>query len=532
VYAPVVRALLITVAVAGFGCKPHSAPVAGNADGGMGATLVSCGAGCVEPPGKPKDGGVLRVHIDAEPATLCDLVEHDAWGRWIMENQVQETLIFQEPWSGALGARLAERWKLDGNKLTLQLRRGVRWHDGKPFTAADVVFTLRAAKDPANGADQAADLAAVKSVDATDDATVVLTLGGAAPYLLQALAHISILPAHAYAGQSLRTAPASRAPVGTGPFRFDRWDTGKLLRITRNADYWGPRAHLDAVEFVVARDKNVALELWKRGELDVLFRLPSPRVADELAHDPARTGARLLAWTPRAYYFVVWNTTRPSLSKPEVRRALGQLIDRKRFMQVAFAGHARPVTGPYAPESSSYDPSVTAPEFDPKAASALKELSGTKLKFLATAGSRSVEQLATLFKEELAKAGITLEIETVDFATLLARLRDHSFDISALQWTVSLEQDNYNMFHSSQSKGGQNYGAFSDGDADALMVKIRNTADDEARHNLDRALHRRLAELQPYAFLCSPEAQTLLARRVHGLRPSADGLTFAEAWIE
>src|SRR5206468_2624826 len=110
-----------------------------------------CGpTGCpMDAAGVPHSGGELRVHVEAEPAILCDLVEHDVWSRWIMENQVAETLFFQDPWSGALSGRLAERWEATAAALTLHLRANVKWHDGAPFSADDVVFTLERARDPA-----------------------------------------------------------------------------------------------------------------------------------------------------------------------------------------------------------------------------------------------------------------------------------------------------------------------------------------------------------------------------------------------
>jgi len=522
------RVLVVVAALAA--CKRTPAPT----DAGplTGATRVQCGASCPDAVGTAVDGGELSIHADAEPGILCDLVEHDAWSRWIVENQVQETLLFQDPATGAIGPRLAASHVFSDDKtLVLTLRNRVHWHDGTAFSSADVAFTLGLARDPKIGADQAADLAPIVAVETPDAVTVRLRLGRPAPYLLQALSHISILPAHLYRGRDLRTAPTSRAPVGTGPFRFVEWLPGQRIVLARHDGYWGPPAHLAKVTFRFVRDKQVALTLYERGELDVLPRLPTPRVADSLVADPRRHGDTILAWTPRAYYYVVWNTQRPALAKPEVRRALGALIDRARFMAVAFGGRAQPITGPYVPGTPSYDRSIAAIAYDPVAAkAALAGIHDLKLTFLATAGSRSAEQLATQLQEDFGRAGVQLDIQTVDFATLLSRLRKHDFDVSALQWTMSLEQDNYNMFHSSEADHGQNYGAFSDPAVDRTLVQIRATTDDNARHALDRTLHRQIHEAQPYAFVCSPEAETLVRGRIHGFRPSVDGFSLASAW--
>jgi peptide/nickel transport system substrate-binding protein len=489
---------------------------------------------------QPHDGGELRVHVEAEPATLCDLVEHDVWSRWIMENQVAETLFFQDPWTGALSGRLAERWEVTPSPspaatLTLHLRPNVKWHDGAAFTSADVAFTLERARDPALGADQKSDLDPVSKIDCPDSLTVVIQLSRPAPFLRQALAHLTMLPKHLLEGKDLRKADFCRAPVGTGPFKLASWKSGQELIIERHDGYWGKLPHLRRILFRVVRDRQVAWQLYQRGELDVLWRLPPGKLADDARVDARLAGHRMLVWTPKAYFFIVYNTRKGVLADPRVRRALTMLTDRGQFVRTAFFGHARPITGPYPPGTPSYDGQLAPWPYDPKAARALLEQAGVKtlkLTFLLTAGSRTVEQLATLLKEDWAKAGIELDVATVDFAVQLDRLRHHAFDLSALQWTMLFEQDNYALFHSSQADVGQNYGGYHSAAADALLEKIRGTDDDGARHRLDVDFHQLVHNDQPYTFLASPEVQTMEAPRVHELRPSTDGFNFAEAWVD
>ncbi|HEX8952164.1 MAG TPA: ABC transporter substrate-binding protein, partial [Polyangia bacterium] len=368
----------------------------------------------------------------------------------------------------------------------------------------------------------------------TPDAnTVVLGLTRPAPFLKQALAHLSILPEHLYKGKDLRRAEASRAPVGTGPFKFVSWRQGDELVLARNDAYWGEKAHLERIRFRFVRDKEVAYELYRRGEIDVLWQVPATHF-DEVRSDPKLTGHRLLSWSPRAYFFIVWNTERGRLADARVRRALTMLVDRHRFAQIAFSGHARDITGPYTPGTPSYDATLPPWPYDPAAARKLLDEAGVKsmkLTFLYYGASRSAEQLGTLMKEDFAKAGVTLELASVDFAVQLDRLRHHAFDASALQWTLELEQDDYVLFHSSQAAGGQNFGSYKSPAADALLDEIRKTADDDARHALDRKLHRVIHDEQPYTFISMREVESLLSPRVHALVPSMDGFSFQRAWV-
>jgi ABC-type transport system substrate-binding protein len=151
--------------------------------------------------------------------------------------------------------------------------------------------------------------------------------------------------------------------------------------------------------------------------------------------------------------------------------------------------------------------------------------------FLLVAGSKTLEPLATMMQEDFARAGIRLRVAPTEWATLLDRLRKHAFDAAALQWNMRPVQDNWTLFHSSQAEGGQNYGAFRDPAADALLDEIKRTAPGEARVALDHRLHRLIAEEQPYLFLGNPEVVSLVAPSVGGYAPSVDGLGFARITV-
>jgi ABC-type transport system substrate-binding protein len=223
---------------------------------------------------------------------------------------------------------------------------------------------------------------------------------------------------------------------------------------------------------------------------------------------------------------VVCNTQRAPLAAPETRAALGKLIDLPRLVQVAFDGHATPHSGPYVAGTPSYDAAIAPWPYDPAAAAPILATPAApkKLSFLATAGSTSVEQLATLMEEDLRKAGVALTIEKLDFARQLERLRAHDFDVSALQLTLAREQDNWALYHTG---GEQNWGGFSDPEVDALLDRIRVTEDAGARHALDRQLHALLHARGPMSFLVAPEVDTALAPGFGGVRPSSESLGFA-----
>jgi peptide/nickel transport system substrate-binding protein len=482
------------------------------------------------------DGGTLRVQMEVEPPSLNPLVEHDAWTVWLTLGAIYDPLVRQDPTSGAFSPSLAVRWEQpDERTFRFLLRRGVTWHDGRPFGADDVVATFERLREPGVAAERRADFAEVASVEKRADDEVLVRLARPAPLLLQGLARLAILPAHRFGAGELRAQPASRAPVGTGPFRFVEWRAGERIVLARAPSYWGPRAHLERVELRIVGDREAVLELLRRGELDLVWQL-APSQLERLPEH-----ARIVEWYLPRYSFVVWNNRRPGLGDRRVRQALTLLTDRARWRQVAFGGRAREVTGPFPPGSPSYDQAIAPWPFDPVRARTLLDQAGVvdrdgdgvrelpggeplRLAFLLNAGSPTLEPLATMMQEDFRRAGVALSVVPVDWATLLDRLRQHAFDAAALQWVMLPVQDDFSLFHSSQAEGGQNYGVFRDPETDQLLEAARRLPPGPERARIDRAIHRRIHEEQPYTFLASPPIDSAVAARVHGYAPGPDGL--------
>ena len=494
----------------------------------------------------PHDGGTLRLHMEAEPPTLNSLVEHDTWTRWITLDAISEPLLRQTA-PGSFSPALATAWTApDPRTLRFTLRPGVTFHDGSALTPEDVIATLDRARGPSAAPDVRADFDALRSVEKTSDREVVLHFDKPQPLALQALSQLAILPAHAFGEGDLRSQPASRAPIGTGPFRLVEWTTGQRIVLARSASYWGQRPHLDRIELLIVRDREAAFELFRRGALDVLWQL-TPSQVDRALAEPDFAAARIVPWQLPRYAFIVWNVKSPGLGDRRVRRALTLLTDRTRYLQVAYRGRALPVTGPYPLGSPSYDPSITPWPFDPARARALLDEAGVRdqdgdgmrevdgqpfrVTFLLSAGSPTLEPLVTLMQEDLQRAGIVLQAAPSDWAAMLSRLRRHDFDASSLLWVMQPVQDNWKEFHSSQVDRGQNYGSFKSPEVDRLLSALREAPIGPERWQLDRALHRAIHEEQPYTFLGNPEIDSLVGAGVRGYAPGAGGLGFSSLWI-
>ncbi|MGA9522604.1 MAG: ABC transporter substrate-binding protein, partial [Myxococcaceae bacterium] len=431
-------------------------------------------------------GGTLTVRLATEPAMLNRLHDagQDGWMVRTFFGSVFETLLTLDRDSApAYGLKplLAESYAIseDGLTATFKLRKDVRFHDGSAFTSEDVRAVVEAVLDPEHPTHaMRSSLAELASVATPDPHTVVLRWKRPNhPGLRSFALAFPMVPSEALAGDFDALA-INRAPVGTGPFKFESWETGRALSIVRNDAYWGRAAWLDRVVFRIVKDNAVATQLLERGEIDLMTGV-LPMVWRELEKpNPENAWAvrdyNRIRFTENGYDWIGWNEERPYFADPRVRRALGHLIPLEALRRSIYLDLQRITTCPYFLDGPSCDPQIQPLRRDPQRAKALLaeagwtdrdgdgvlEKNGTPMRFtfLVFAHSVNLARLAPLLQEEFRRAGIDLEIERVEWSVFLERLRKHDFDMVSLAWsTLDVEGDIYGAFHSSQRHGGENY---------------------------------------------------------------------------
>src|SRR6266481_4117355 len=277
---------------------------------------------------------------------------------------------------------LATDWNISPDQLTytFHLRRGVKWHDGAPFSGRDVVATLRKIQDPSVRAmhlrNNFEDLADISTAPG-DDFTVIAHYRK--PYFLafRALATLSIYPAHLLetAGDMMHS-PMHRAPVGTGPFRFEEWKSGDRISFVRNDQYWGRKAHLDRVVYRIVPDSAVAFQLLKRGEFDLYLQLQPQQWARDLEAAGLKASLYRIKFFNPHYNWIGWNEERPYFSDPRVRQAMNYVIDTEGIRNSFLLGLDRPTTCIFYLESTACDRSLVPRPYDPAQAARLLDEAG------------------------------------------------------------------------------------------------------------------------------------------------------------
>ncbi len=391
----------------------------------------------------PQPGGTLTAIIQPEPVILTAALNTAAPTGTVSGNIFDglvdyDTSLKPKP-------ALAESWETsaDGLSITLHLRKGVLWHDGKPFTAADVKWTLENVWKTIHPRNQAT-FAKVKQVETPDDVTVILRLSEPSPAILSSLNSngAQVLPKHLYEGTDVLNNPYNNKPVGTGPFVFKEWKKGEYILLERNANYWDKgKPYLDKVIYKVVPDAAARSAGFEKGEIQYGALSPVPlKDAERLAKLPnLKVETSGYEWLS-PWLFLDFNVERGPLKDPRVRHALARAIDRKAISNVVWYGFAKPATSPIPSSLAAFhDASAATDAFDVKSADALLDEAGLKK---GADGNRfalfidyipygdDYKRTAEYIKQALKRVGVDVTIRTQDTAAFTKRVYgDRDFDL-------------------------------------------------------------------------------------------------------
>jgi len=511
--------------------------------------------------GVPRRGGEVVVQIGADPPGLNPNTntESDYWGSQIVSGHVYETLVTNDRYDDPkfrIVPALAERWEVSADKLTytFHLRKGVRWHDGSPFSARDVIATFDKIQDPSSkAASMRSYTQHLESYRRLDDDTVEFRIKK--PYFLLmdgVFASVVIQPAHIIeplSGVNYSEAtsnPLIRAPIGTGPFRFASWVSGQAITLTRNDSYWGRPAYLDRLAFRIVSEAPIALELAERGELDVVTRIRANQWS-RLTRSALRARFHRSLFYDASYAWIGWNSSRPYFRDATVRKALTMLVDRPGIINALEFGLAMPTTCHFYWASAACDKQLLPIPYDPVRAIELLERAGWvdrdgdgvrdreglrfRFSFLVPSGSEQAARMATKMKEDFARAGIELVLQRVEWSAFVRRLTSHDFDACTLAWVGNPRDDPTQIWATSSIEGGSNFVSFSNPVADRLMEEARAELDDERRDAMYRELGRILYEEQPYTWMYVRPQMSLISKRLRGVRNTLFGWVFEDWWV-
>ena len=493
--------------------------------------------------GTPREGGEVSIRISSEPGTLLSMYSPHEVIEHVIDHNVLESLVAKDSPSGHAIPQLATSWDIEEptGTYTFHLDPNAAWHDGEPFTGRDVEFTFDLLLDPAGGALNRNDFLDVESVESVDDHTVVIRLDRARPDFVLSLARISILPEHVFGKEVVSNHPASRAPIGTGPFVFSKWKRGLSITIEANRRWRGTPPHVDRIVYRLVPERRVAMDLFRGGELDIVTE--SGATVDEL-----EPGATLVTYPMSRFECLVYNVTRPYFAEPEVRRALASLIDRDAIRCSIRGCLAEIIDDPWPPSTDAHRKSPWVITYDPvNAMRALdeagwidrdgdgtREKDGVPLAFsvLFLDSQRDLRRALTLIRWDFARAGIDMRLVPIGSAVLADRLRKHRFDAAMMAAPNSSPFDPFPYFHTVGAETGRNFGLFSNTEIDGLIEDLSREAAPAIRRSLVYELDRTLSIEQPVTFTFRPHGAAIVRGSIRGVRIGEEWFEERYLWID
>ena len=437
---------------------------------------------------------------------------------------------------------LAESWEItnQGLMITFHLRKGVKWHDGKSFTAADVLYTYQITVDPKTPTAYAGDFQKIKKAEALDDYTFRVTYDKPfAPALISWSS--AILPKHLLAGKDITKSPLARHPVGTGPYKFKEWVAGQKIVLVSNENYFEGRPYLDGrITSIIPDTATMFLELRARNiGMMGLTPLQYTRQTDNNLFKENFNKYRYLAF---AYTYLGYNLKNPLFTDKRVRQAISYAINKDEIVSGVLLGLGKPATGPYKPGTWAHNDKVKIYNYDPAKARDLLKQAGFAdangdgvlekdgkpfiFEILTNQGNETRQKCAEIIQRQLKDIGITVKIRIVEWSAFVTNfINKRNFDAVILGWTIPLDPDAYDVWHSSKTAREElNFVSYNNPEADDMLVKGRSTFNqDERKKHYDR-FQEILAEDQPYTFLYVPDELIIINNRIRGVEPAPIGI--------
>jgi peptide/nickel transport system substrate-binding protein len=480
--------------------------------------------------------------ITTEPIGLNPIAQPDIVSRWAME-LVFDGLVEVDD-SLRLIPCLASSWETAPDALSLAfcLRRGVKWHDGQPCTAADVQFTYDTIRDPSvMPTIPKSDYASIAHIDTPDDHTVVFRLKRPDASLLSKLV-TGIAPSHLLQGRDPATSQFNRQPIGTGPFLLESWQRGRQLSFVANPDYFGGRPHLHRIVWKIVSDTpSVTLQLL-RGEIDGAA-VSEPHAFRRIQHDVNLAVYPVLGGD----FQISLQLQNPLFQDRRVRRALAYALDKQAMVDGLMDGAATIATSDILPSSWAYNPQANTYPFNPDRARALLTTSGWepgldgilakdgrpfRFELITDADDELRRELALLVRRQWAAVGVQADVALVERnALIFQRLLKCQFEAALLQTAVRADPDLSLRFHSRSIDTGHNALHYANPRADAVLDQALIAQDQDVRRTLYFRLQRLLAEDLPQIPLFHPRTGYAFRADLKGVSPSSISPFWnVEAW--
>jgi ABC-type transport system substrate-binding protein len=485
--------------------------------------LVVVGAVCAVSAAQPRaaekaPAGTLTIAVDAFDPHLLPI------GNGTTQGYREDFMIFERLAEYNFQRKavpiLAESIKPDktGRVWTVKLRKNVKFTDGKPLAAEDVVYSFLYALDPSHGFLQRGRLTAIRRIKAVNRTTVRFTLFNPLSSFIDSLTFVGIAPKHAMAPNP---AAFSLKPIGTGPFVLSQFVPNDRIVLNANLKYWGGAPSVSQLIFRYMPDATTRLAALASGQVDIV----APLLATQINELRSRGGLSFkgVASTQRVDLWVK-DTVAPFTNKL-VRQALSYAIDRRAIVYAAAPGSTAAI-GPITRASWGYDPTVKGYTYNPAKAKALLAQAGYRsgVEFELLISTRAGEDReAALIQQQAAAAGFRVRIKTMEYTSLVQQVvAKRDYQVVRITATQTPDPDSMTYIYFNSKSPGNYYG-YNSPAVDRLLDQGRSIVDQDARKKVYSQLQRKLLDDAPNVWMYYNKLYFGLGPKVKNFRPLATG---------
>jgi peptide/nickel transport system substrate-binding protein len=481
-----------------------------------------------------KRGGTVIVGISDNPSYLIPNVSYTI-GNLVVSNSMFEGLVNYDM-KGNLVPELASSWNFspDGKTWTFNLQKGVKWHDGKDFTSADVAFSIKEVAEKYHPLGKQA-FGPISKIDTPDPHTVVFRFDKPFSPTVNYLScwFAGILPKHLYENTDILKNPNNLKPVGTGPFKFEEFKTSDHLTVVRNPNYWRKgKPYLDRVVFRVILDGAARILAMEKGEIDVLPPYSMP--ISEMTRLKEKGSNTVAFQTPAASMnLVLMNLNNKYLADRKVRYAIAHAINRQEVITKAYFGYGKVPVGPI-PSSMPWAFTDDVPKFDynPARANQLLDEAGYKkgsdgmrfqIDFVYVGSYTEFDRTAKIMQAQMREVGIDLRLKPIEQAAGIDEIyKKKNFGFT--YWSLTMGPDpavgTARLYHSDQIRataGITNAMSYSNPDVDRLFAEGGSSTSMKAAGEKYRQIQKLIVQDMPCLWIAEPFYVMSYSSKLEGL---------------
>lgn len=438
---------------------------------------------------------------------------------------------------------LAKSWEIENNGLSIKfyLRENVTWHDAKPFTAEDVYFTYNTILKSETACPYISSYADISKIEVIDNYTIRFHYSKPYAPMLSKFG-MGIIPKHVFEdAKDIKAREYAERPVGTGPYKFSRWESGEYMLFDANESYFEHVPGIKRYVYRIIPDQAVQFLELITGGIDEMELNPY-QYLHRSDSEEFKNRINKYKYLAHSYTYVGYNLKDTLFKDKRVRQALSYAINKKEIIDAVLLGLGEECTGPFLKGTRFYDDSVKGYEYNPNKARQLLDQAGWRdsdgdgildkdgqafrIKLTTNQGNQVREDVITVIQREWREIGIETEVQVIAWSAFLEQfINKKNFQAVVLGWTTPVDPDPYAVWHTeSINNSGLNFISYSNKEVDELIDAGLRTFDLEKRGEIYRRIHRLISEDAPYTFLFFPYATPAVDKRFKGIESSPAGI--------